>query len=522
MIRANRARDMRKGRGPAPSFFVLRPGALALLAALLVPLFGASPLTAATYDPESLDPETGDQFLQIAPPKSAPMREILGLIEAGRPDAAIARLRAEIAEGRDGPVVQELLGLAHAKLGEIEKSLAAFGAALALDPESPSAHTNMALVLKAIGRIGEAEAHFRKALALDPEDRRAHQNLGLIAESRGDVAAAISHFEAGLRGTPPGYLGVKLDLARLYLAQNRPEDALALLGHWEGDPRAPESVALLLARGHFALNAPEKARALLAPRLENAKSPAPFIELARMAMAGRDFESAEALLARADAAFPGDAQIAFERGNLKGAMRRYEEALAFYKKGLAASPGNPALLHAAAIASQRLGRHGDALAYARKANAANPRNAGTLLLIATLHERRGQTQDAIDAYEKALLLAPESWLVRNNLAALLTPRDPARAVALARAADAASGGKEEVRDTLGWALFQAGQTEEARAIFESLTKKNPENAKAFFRLGMILKAAGDETGARKALQRSLALAPEAPFAPQAEKALADQ
>jgi len=291
---------MRKGRGPAPSFFVLRPCALALLAALLVPLLEAPLLRAATYDPE-----TGDQFLQIAPPQTAPMREILGLIEAGRPDAAIARLRAEIAEGRDGPVVQELLGIAHAKLGQIEKSLAAFRAALALDPESPSAHTNMALVLKAIGRIGEAEAHFRKALALDPRDRRAHQNLGLIAEARGDVAAAISHFEAGLRGTPPGYLGVKLDLARLYLAQKRPEDVLALLGHWESDPRAPESVALLLARAHLALNAPEKARALLAPRLENAKSPAPFIELARMAMAGRDFESAEALLARADAAFPG-------------------------------------------------------------------------------------------------------------------------------------------------------------------------------------------------------------------------
>ncbi len=516
MSRISTTTGKNEGRGSPPSFFVLPvSGAALLVAGLLLALAPAAPRAA------TLDPESEDAFNWLPPPGPGAQKEILALIESGQPDQAIARLRAEIAAGRDGAVVQELLGIAHARLGEIERSLAAFEAAVALDPRSPSAHTNMALVLQAIGRTEAAEALFRKAIELDPDDRRAHQNLGLIAQARGDTAAAIAHFEAGIRGTPPGYLGVKLDLARLYLARGRAGDVLALLGNRAEDPRAPESVAVLLARAHMALGEIERARALLAPHLENPRSPAPLIQLARIAMAERDFATAEALLARADAAFPGNAQIAFERGNLNGARRRYEEALAFYEEGLRRAPRNPDLLHAAALASYRLARPEQALALARKALSADPGNTGTLFLIATISERLGKEEEAIAAYEKALALAPESWLFRNNLAALLTPRDPARAVALARqAAAGAPEGNADVRDTLGWALFHAGETAEARAIFERLTRENPDDAKALFRLGTILMAAGARDEAEEALTRALALAPEAPFAPQARKALA--
>ncbi len=492
-----------------------------ILPAILFALLAMPGLTPGAAPAATLDAEAADQLIWEHPAGNAGHRKILNLIREGRPDLAIARLQGEIAAGNDSALVQELLGIAHAKTGRTDKSLSAFARALKMDETRPSAHTNLALVLKAIGRPEMAERHFRRALELDPDDRRAHQNLGLFAAARGQENEAIRHFEAGIRGTPSGYLGIKLDLARLYLRKGRPDDVFPLLGRWEGRENAPETVLVILADAYLALGQEANALNLLRPLAESAETPAPLVRLAQAAIRRTAFVEALETLEQARQRFPDDPGLALELGNLYGAMRRYDKALEIYEEGLTQAPGNPLLHHAAALALLRQGHPEEALPHSRKAVQGAPRNPGHLFLLASLQQDLNQRDAAIASYERAIALAPGNWLFLNNLAALLTPQDPARAVALAERAAEIAPEIPAVQDTLGWALHHAERPQEARAIFEHLRAEAPDNALTAFRLGMVLKALGRKDEARRALERALSLDPQAGFAAAAKRALSE-
>ena len=476
-------------------------------------------LTTSVADAKTVEPDSPDSLTMEAPDLIGPYPKILGLIERGQSDKAITLLNARLYAGENSAVLQELLGLAYAKTGKIDKSLAAFAASIELDDKRPSAYTNLGLLQKAIGRLKAAEASFRKALSLDGNDRRAHQNLGLFAEARGNVAQAIRHFEAGIRNTPPQYVGVKLDLARLYLKTNRPADAIKLLGRWEVRPDAPEPVMIVLADAHLALGQENRALDILKKLTENAKSPEAFVRLAKASIGKRQFPEAMQWLQKAREQFPEDPQVFFEIGNLYGAQKQYGKAVAAYESGLKIAPDNAALLHASSLANFRLGNMEKALDLSEKAVAKDGSNSGYLYWLGTLYQKNGDEDAAIKIYERAVALAPDNWIFLNNLAALLSDKDPARAVSLAGKAAKLAPDVGAVQDTLGWASFRNGDLQGAVRIFAQLTEKEPENAHVAYRLGKVLSVLGNQTSARAALERALTLDPEADFAKDARKIL---
>jgi tetratricopeptide (TPR) repeat protein len=71
-------------------------------------------------------------------------------------------------------------------------------------------------VLLARGDIPKAKAQFFRAIEMSPNERHPHQRLGMLFEEEKDFARAIEHCEKGLVGAPANYIGLKVNLGRLY------------------------------------------------------------------------------------------------------------------------------------------------------------------------------------------------------------------------------------------------------------------------------------------------------------------
>jgi cellulose synthase operon protein C len=160
--------------------------------------------------------------------------------------------------------------------------------------------------------------------------------------------------------------------------------------------------------------------------------------------------------------------------------KRLDEALQSIDEGLKAVPGDFAL---------RLNRAG-------------------------LFELRREWEAAIAEYEALYEERPNSDVVANNLAAVLTDHrtdaeSKKRALALAerfRRSDI-----PYFQDTLGWVYYQLGDTEQAGGLIRDAAKRAPKVPVFQYHLGMVYLAEKQQDKAKEALQRALELSADNPL-----------
>jgi len=118
-----------------------------------------------------------------------------------------------------------------------------------------------------LGDVPGAAESFQRALDYDGELALAHRGLGIIAQRRGDAQEAVRHYENALE-TAPGLVAVRVQLARLLLADEAWEEArehLQLVQRMQ--PRDAE-VHWLLARAYLGLGEKPRAMHMLARALQ--------------------------------------------------------------------------------------------------------------------------------------------------------------------------------------------------------------------------------------------------------------
>ena len=157
------------------------------------------------------------------------LAEALTLLNEERYDEAIDKVRQVLQTSPRSAPAYEILGAALLKKGELDQGLEALNRAVELNPKQSSAITKIGDVYLARKQYKEATAQFLKAIQIDPDDRRAHQRLGILYEREGQDGLAIEHYEKGLIGTPPGYVGIKVNLGRLYNNRRQYTKTLSLL-----------------------------------------------------------------------------------------------------------------------------------------------------------------------------------------------------------------------------------------------------------------------------------------------------
>ncbi len=169
---------------------------------------------------------------------------------------------------------------------------------------------------------------------------------------------------------------------------------------------------------------------------------------------------------------PEDSDTRLQRGLSAIALGLTQQAADDFNRVLAADPTRDFARYHRVRALNRLGRHHEALADLEVLIGRNPKDFMLYEFRATTHEALGEHEPARLDREKVRSLLPQqspnalNTLARGFATGSLDQRDPERALVLARHVVAVAPGQSIHLNTLGVALYRAGQCAEAIDVLE--------------------------------------------------------
>lgn len=95
------------------------------------------------------------------------------------------------------------LGIAYARVGDLERAEASLGRALELEPTHPVAQNELGMVQRRTGRFQEARESYENALAVYPGFHFARKNLGILCDLYlADADCALESYERYAQAVP--------------------------------------------------------------------------------------------------------------------------------------------------------------------------------------------------------------------------------------------------------------------------------------------------------------------------------
>ncbi|WP_298629791.1 tetratricopeptide repeat protein [uncultured Thermus sp.] len=410
-----------------------------------------------------------------------------GLFKAG--EYAKAALAYEEVLSQDYGLFEAHLGLGVSlfRLGRLEEARFAFDQMVRVFPDRYEGHFNLGQVQLRLGRPKEAAEAFAKAVELRPTEE-AYLGWASALTQAGQAKEAAGVLRKGL--TPERSPAYHLALAQsLYASGARAEAVPVLYGLVNREPGLAEGWDLLarilaeeglkeralreLDRGLKAVEGKARARLLLR-KAQLSPKPEPLLREA-YALDPSLWEAAYLL---------GQARL--EAGDAKGALGYL---LAAYR----VSP-EPQVALSLAVASLRLRDYKNAYRYADEAGP-----PGTFL--------KAQAAYALGRKEEALKLlegmaTPEAQALRGAL--LLEKGRLEEALALLRPLYE-SGRDPEVGVNLAAALVALGRFGDAEVVLREVLQRAPNQAAAWYNLGLALRGLGREAEGQRALAQAAAL-----------------
>jgi tetratricopeptide (TPR) repeat protein len=334
----------------------------------------------------------------------------------------------------------------------------------------------------------------------------------------GDYGSAIASLESAVSLAPEDRTAA-LRLAQASLAVHRFDEALGIASDLVTSDPTNAAALLVVADAEFELgDAEAAAETLHGVATLTGEIPEILTRRAQHADAMGDVPTAlgyaEEALRIADAEGVEPRRLAFHltfAAHFLNDLGRYERAESLLNRAIAVDPSwssSRATLGAVLISSGRLEEAFEAY----QAAAALRPDPGTLATLGDLSTVMGDETRAEVFYAQVEPAATRTEVhqeaYRRTLAQYLADRDlePERAVELARA-DVAQRSDPFGLDTYAWALYRAGDIEEARAQMEKVLGVGLSEPQVLYHSALIALAEGDEQRARVELAEALDKAP---------------
>jgi predicted TPR repeat methyltransferase len=159
---------------------------------------------------------------------SIPLIEIdklVSLYSQGKFKEAIERIQFLNKDYPNLPIIFNILGACHKKLGNLNVAAKIFENAISLKSDYAEAHFNLGITLNEIGKIKNALDSYKRAIAILPDYVEAHNNLGNIFKKIEQNDDAIRCFEKVI-SINPKYAEAHYNLGSLYRKLEKFDDAI--------------------------------------------------------------------------------------------------------------------------------------------------------------------------------------------------------------------------------------------------------------------------------------------------------
>ena len=430
-----------------------------------------------------------------------------------------------------------LLGMARGQSGNGAAAKTAFEQALKLDDSLIQAKLNLARLEIATKAYDSGAARLTEILKTDEKNAEAMYEMSVISERRGKTSDAQRWLEKANDLSGQKELRWGLALMDFFLRTKQPD--LALQAAKRLASKAPDNLQVLIAysRAQLATGDPIGAKSSLngATRFADYNAPKQ-VEIAMLQLAANNLDGAfysldkalsgqpdflPAMAMMADVELRKNEPVKAEKrardivakypqrsigysilGDVARVRRQAAAAIDNYRRAHQVEPSTDTLLRLfGALSSQDGGK--PAIQLAEQWIKARPQDFAARKALADEYARTGSFVLARSNYEAAAKLAPDDAGVLNDLAnVLLRLKDPA-AIATAELAMTKVPGNGVVIDTLGWILFQNGQTDRALQLLRDARLREPGNPNIRFHLAAVLAKTGRKDEAKSELESAL-------------------
>jgi Flp pilus assembly protein TadD len=150
------------------------------------------------------------------------------LLQRGKIDDAIDRLRQAVQIEPGNAKAQNNLGLALVRLGRFDQAEPCYRKAIEVNPRYVQAYENLGFVYLQSGRLREAIATFREVTEIDSSDAKAFNDLGVAYMKSGRVDEGADAFRRAV-GLQPTHARFRNNLGNALLQQGRAAEAMGYL-----------------------------------------------------------------------------------------------------------------------------------------------------------------------------------------------------------------------------------------------------------------------------------------------------
>ncbi len=408
----------------------------------------------------------------------------------GNYSSALDDLRAAASEAPQSAQVMMLLADTYERNGDVELAGEQYAKAIRADASNADYALRYSQFLLRYGKVDQAERVLIGARTNAPANKQVLTQLAQIKLNKQDWEGAQEVADAlGRLGDKPSQDAADQVKAIALGAQGRYDESISLLQ--SAATGSPDDVA-------------------------------PMASLVRAYIQAGKKDAAESFVRSVLMSDPDNVLARVLLGTIQTLNGKLSDAEASFNTAITADPKSPlgyAALSRLYLSSQRLD---DAERIQRAAlNAVGP-DPSLQFLLATTLELSGQYDAAIDLYETMLKADPQSTIVANNLASLLSDHRT-DAASLDRAFEIAGRfSNSEIPqfvDTLGWIYYLRGDYGAALTLLKLAAERLPNAAPVQYHVGMAYRELGQRALALASLEKALEAPTGQPF-PQRQQAQA--